>query len=281
MKRKAASFSTCSPLVPQLLSFISRKLAIRFVGDDPPQALVDRMAKVLPRPAAATSPRSSKRSSTRPSSGSADAYRAKVKTPLEFVVSAARATQSAPPHNMQPLVNALRDMGMPLYGAVPPTGYNWQASTWVSTGALVNRMNFALSLAANKLPGITVNWTTPADLPLPSTQPLSHAPHHPSTSAKPCRNRTKLHATPRPSPKSSVSNRNSLPAASATTPGRSARSVQSTGAVAINRPPNNAPQETLQRDRQRDRLMHDDRANACAIPSPSKSERSKASREHP
>jgi hypothetical protein len=64
---------------------------------------------------------------------------------------------------MEPLVNALRDMGMPLYGAVPRTGYNWQASTWVSTGALVNRMNFALSLAANKLNGITVNWTSTPD----------------------------------------------------------------------------------------------------------------------
>ena len=44
-------------------------------------------------------------------------------------------------------------MGMPLYGAIPPTGYNWQAATWVSTGALVNRMNFALRLTADKLPG--------------------------------------------------------------------------------------------------------------------------------
>jgi hypothetical protein len=49
-------------------------------------------------------------------------------------------------------------MGMTLYGSIPPTGYNWQSSTWVSTGALVNRMNFALMLAANKLPGIAVAW---------------------------------------------------------------------------------------------------------------------------
>ena len=59
---------------------------------------------------------------------------------------------------MQPLVNALQGMGMPLYGAVPPTGYKWDSATWVSTGALVNRMNFALTLAANKLPGIQVAW---------------------------------------------------------------------------------------------------------------------------
>jgi uncharacterized protein (DUF1800 family) len=85
------------------------------------------------------------------------AFRAKVKTPIEFVVSAARAS-NAKTDNLQPLVNALREMGMPLYGSVPPTGYNWQSSTWVSTGALVNRMNFALRLAANKLPGIAVAW---------------------------------------------------------------------------------------------------------------------------
>jgi uncharacterized protein (DUF1800 family) len=87
----------------------------------------------------------------------ADAYRAKVKTPIEFIVSAVRAG-NANADNMQPFVNALREMGMPLYGAIPPTGYNWQASTWVSTGSLVNRMNFALRLAANKLPGVAVTW---------------------------------------------------------------------------------------------------------------------------
>jgi hypothetical protein len=91
------------------------------------------------------------------------AYRAKVKTPLEFVVSAARAS-SADIANILPLANNLREMGMPVYGAVPPTGYDWKASTWVSTGALVDRMNFALSLAANRLPGITVSWTPLPDL---------------------------------------------------------------------------------------------------------------------
>ena len=61
-----------------------------------------------------------------------------------------------------PLVNALKDMGMPLYGAIPPTGYKWDAANWVSTGALVNRMNFALTLASNKLPGIAITWSAPA-----------------------------------------------------------------------------------------------------------------------
>jgi hypothetical protein len=55
-------------------------------------------------------------------------------------------------------------MGMPLYGCVPPVGYKWDEQDWVSTGALVDRMNFALSLAANRLPGITVEWAPEMDL---------------------------------------------------------------------------------------------------------------------
>jgi uncharacterized protein (DUF1800 family) len=90
---------------------------------------------------------------------SPEVYRAKVKTPLEYVVSAARAS-NASLVTVQPLIAALRDMGMPLYGCVPPTGYKWDAADWVSTGALVSRMNFALALAANRLNGVTTTWST-------------------------------------------------------------------------------------------------------------------------
>jgi uncharacterized protein (DUF1800 family) len=146
---------------PATAKFISRKLAIRFVGDDPPQALVDRMAKTYLHSDGDISAVLNTLFHA-PEFWSPDAYRAKVKTPLEYVVSAARAG-NANIDNMQPLTNALRDMGMPVYGAVPPTGYKWDASDWVSTGALVNRMNFALNLAANKLPGITIALTPPTD----------------------------------------------------------------------------------------------------------------------
>jgi uncharacterized protein (DUF1800 family) len=147
---------------PATAQFISRKLAIRFVSDDPPQALVDRMAKTY-LSTGGDIPSVLKTLFHSPEFWAPSDYRAKVKTPLEFVVSAVRAS-SANIQNFQPLMNALRQMGMPLYGCMPPTGYKWDASDWVSTGALVDRMNFALSLAANRLPGITVAWAPELDM---------------------------------------------------------------------------------------------------------------------
>ena len=72
-----------------------------------------------------------------------------MKTPLEFVASAVRAT-GAEVDDAMPLARQLNNMGMPLYGAQPPTGYSMKADTWVSSSALLNRMNFALALTAAK-----------------------------------------------------------------------------------------------------------------------------------
>ena len=88
---------------------------------------------------------------------STDAYRAKVKTPFEFVVSAVRAT-GTDVDDAVPLVRTLQQLGMPLYMCQPPTGYKDTADAWVNTGALVSRMNFALQLAGGKVRG-----TTPGD----------------------------------------------------------------------------------------------------------------------
>ncbi|MGB7266520.1 MAG: DUF1800 domain-containing protein [Terracidiphilus sp.] len=147
---------------PATAHFISRELAIRFVSDDPPQALVDRMAKTY-LSTGGDIPSVLKTLFHSPEFWAASDYRAKVKTPIEFVVSAMRAS-NANIENFMPLVNALRQMGMPLYGCIPPVGYKWDAANWVSTGALVDRMNFALSLAANRLPGITVEWAPELDM---------------------------------------------------------------------------------------------------------------------
>jgi uncharacterized protein (DUF1800 family) len=146
---------------PATAQFISRKMAVRFVSDDPPQSIVDRMAKTYLSSGGDISAvlRTLYHS---PEFWSTSVYHAKVKTPIEFVVSAVRASD-AQIDNLRPIANELRTLGMPLYGCVPPTGYNWQASNWVSTGALVDRMNFALGLAANRLPGVTTSWSSQVD----------------------------------------------------------------------------------------------------------------------
>jgi uncharacterized protein (DUF1800 family) len=140
---------------PSTAKFVSTKLAMRFVSDNPPPALVDRMAQTFLkkdgdiREVLRTMFRS-------PEFWSADAYRAKVKTPLEFVISAVRAS-GADVSEAQPLVRELNSLGMPLYGMQPPTGYSMKADAWVNSSALLGRMNFALALAAGKLKGVQVD----------------------------------------------------------------------------------------------------------------------------
>ncbi len=139
---------------PSTARFISTKLAQRFVSDDPPPALIDRMAKTFLKKDGDI--REVLRTMfNSPEFWSPEVYRARVKTPLEFVASAVRAT-GADVSNPMPLVQTLNRMGMPLYGAQPPTGYKTSAETWVNSSALLNRMNFALALAAGKLPGVTL-----------------------------------------------------------------------------------------------------------------------------
>jgi uncharacterized protein (DUF1800 family) len=129
---------------PSTARHISFKLAQRFVADEPPKALVDRAAKKF------LDTKGDLREVTRaiitsPEFFAAEAYRAKVKTPLEFVVSAIRGS-GATIVNAQPLVQTMQQLGMPLYGCQPPTGYSMTADAWVNTGALLNRMNFAVAL---------------------------------------------------------------------------------------------------------------------------------------
>jgi uncharacterized protein (DUF1800 family) len=134
---------------PKTAHHIAYELAQRFVSDTPPATLVDRAATVYLKT------KGDLREVTRsilesPEFFSEEAYNAKVKTPLDFVVSAARAT-GATIINAAPLVQALRNnLGMPLYGCQPPTGYSTTADAWVNTGALLARMNFALSLVSNQ-----------------------------------------------------------------------------------------------------------------------------------
>ncbi len=86
----------------------------------------------------------------------AAAYRAKVKTPFEFVVSAVRAS-GAQVDDARQLVGTLNNMGMMPYGMMPPTGYSMKAETWVNSSALLSRMNFALGLAGGRVRGVSVD----------------------------------------------------------------------------------------------------------------------------
>ena len=140
---------------PKTAHFISQKLAMRFVSDDPPATLVERMTQTFLkkdgdiREVLRTMFRS-------PEFWSPATYRAKVKTPLEFVVSAVR-TSGARVDDARPLIGALNNMGMMPYGMMPPTGYSMKADTWVNSSALLGRMNFALGLAAGKVHGVSVD----------------------------------------------------------------------------------------------------------------------------
>ncbi len=82
-------------------------------------------------------------------------YRAKIKTPFEVVVSALR-TVGADTNGVQ-IQTMLTKMGEPLYGYQTPNGYPDTAEDWVNTGALLERLNFAVALASNRIPGTKVN----------------------------------------------------------------------------------------------------------------------------
>ena len=141
---------------PATAQFICTKLAVRFVSDTPPPALVDRMTAAW-RASDGNISDVLRAMVRAPEFWAPAAVRSKVKTPLEFVVSAVRATD-ADVTDSRGLVQALNKLGMPLYGMQTPNGYSWMSEPWVSTGALVTRMNFALLLAANRLPGTTIDY---------------------------------------------------------------------------------------------------------------------------
>jgi uncharacterized protein (DUF1800 family) len=143
---------------PHTAHHISFEIAQRFVADEPPSALVNRMAKTFLktdgdiREVLHTMIYS-------PEFWSKDVYRAKIKTPLELVVSATRAV-GADVDGPMILVQWTNRIGEPLYQCEPPTGYSNKADAWVNTGALLSRMNFSLALTANRLRGAQVDLET-------------------------------------------------------------------------------------------------------------------------
>jgi uncharacterized protein (DUF1800 family) len=136
---------------PSTARFISTKLARRFVSDNPPQTLVNRMAKTfMDSDGDIKSVMHTMIFS--PEFWSRESYRAKIKTPYELVISAVRAL-GADVDTPMPLVQWVGRIGQPLYQCQPPTGYADKADAWVNAGALLNRLNFSLALAGNKVRG--------------------------------------------------------------------------------------------------------------------------------
>ncbi len=137
---------------PATARHIASALAQRFVSHTPPPGLVDRVAREF------LSTHGDLRAVTRtvltsPEFLAAASTERKVKTPLDFIVSMVRVT-GADVRDGRGLVRAVQELGMPLYQCQPPTGYSDSADTWMNTGALVSRMNIALSIANGSTPGV-------------------------------------------------------------------------------------------------------------------------------
>jgi len=143
---------------PRTARFISTELARHFVSDNPPETLVDRMVKSYEATGGDISS-VLKTMIYSPEFWSKKAYRAKVKTPFELVASTARALNADVSVSL-PLVGWIGRMGEPMFLCQPPTGYSDKAETWVNTGALLNRLNFALAFATDHMPGATVDLKT-------------------------------------------------------------------------------------------------------------------------
>ncbi|MDQ3584990.1 MAG: DUF1800 domain-containing protein, partial [Acidobacteriota bacterium] len=142
---------------PATAKFIATKLARRFVTDNPTPALVERIAVAF------TKSDGDIRETLRavfasPEFNAPENYRQKIKTPFEVAASALRAL-GAETNGGPALHQWIAKMGEPLYLYQAPTGYPDTAEHWVNTGALLERLNFALALAANRVPGTRVDLT--------------------------------------------------------------------------------------------------------------------------
>ena len=153
---------------PSTAHHIATKLTRRFVSYDPPSDLIDEVAltfeetggdlKAMLRTLIAS-----------PAFWSEEARQSKIKPPFHFAMSALRGLD-AEINRTRALANWLERLGQPLYAYAAPTGYPDEASAWISAGALLNRMNFSLSLARGKIAGvkfdpITLETITPEQPP--------------------------------------------------------------------------------------------------------------------
>jgi uncharacterized protein (DUF1800 family) len=140
---------------PSTAKFIARKMAVKFVSDKPSDALVDRVADAFHR-SHGDIKTTLKALFTDKEFFAPENYRAKIKTPFELAISSIRALGAAT--NGSPAFLAmLNKLGEVPYGYQAPTGYPDNAEDWVNTGALLERLNYAVAVASNRIPGTTVD----------------------------------------------------------------------------------------------------------------------------
>lgn len=154
---------------PSTAKFIATKLVRHFVADTPPPSLVDRVAATYTKTDGDIR-EMLKTIFFSKEFNSSEAYRAKIKRPFELVVSAIR-TLGADTNGGPGTHQWLQRMGEPLYGFQTPNGYSDAAESWVNTGGLLERMNFALALASNRIPGTRVNLSKLATNALQAVEP--------------------------------------------------------------------------------------------------------------
>jgi len=143
---------------PSTARFVARKLARRFVADDPPDALVDRAARTF-RETSGDIRAVVRTILESPGFWSRRALRAKVRSPLELVAGSVRALDARVDEPVA-LLRAVARIGEPLFAAQPPTGYLDTARNWLSSGALLARIDFGLALASGQLDGVLVDLST-------------------------------------------------------------------------------------------------------------------------
>jgi uncharacterized protein (DUF1800 family) len=142
---------------PATAHYIAFKLARRFVSDTPPAGLVDRAAETFRRTDGDI--RAVVRTIiTSPEFFAQKTYRAKVKSPFEVVVSALRALGAEPDGTLR-TAQTIATLGEPIYGHQAPNGWPETGDQWMNTGAILNRINFGVAIAAGKIPGVSpTSW---------------------------------------------------------------------------------------------------------------------------
>jgi len=159
---------------PSTAKFISIKLARKFVSDNPPQSLLDRLSRTFLKTEGDI--REVLRTMfASPEFFAPENHRAKIKTPFEMTVSVVRAI-GAETNGSPQFHRWLAQMGEGLFMCQPPTGYPDTGERWVNTGALLERMNFALALSGNRVPGTSVNLQN-LSAKTPATQPSQIVDH--------------------------------------------------------------------------------------------------------